>query len=120
MCDLYVLLLTVPKEKIAGQIFNAGYENMSIKDIALVVKRVVEEEFPEKAPLAIEITSSNDNRSYHINSDKIKRILGFEPKLTVEDAVRDLCHAFSDGKIPNSMTDDRYYNVKRIQALEVV
>lgn len=120
MCDLYVLLLKTPKEKIAGQIFNAGYENMSIKDIALVVKRVVEEEFPEKAPLQIEITSSNDNRSYHINSDKIKRVLGFEPQLTVADAVRDLCHAFRDGKIPNSMTDDKYYNVKRIQALEVV
>lgn len=119
MCDLYVLLLAAPKEKIAGQIFNAGYENMSIKDIALVVKKVVEHEFPEKAPLQIEVTSSNDNRSYHINSDKIKRILGFEPKLTVEDAVRDLCHAFRDGKIPNSMTDDKYYNVKRIQALEV-
>ncbi|NDH67800.1 MAG: NAD-dependent epimerase/dehydratase family protein [Gammaproteobacteria bacterium] len=119
MCDLYTLLLTVPKEKIAGEIFNAGYENMSIKDIAMVVKRVVEDEFPEKASLKIEVTESNDNRSYHINSDKIKRILGFEPKLTVEDAVRDLCHAFRDGKIADSMTDDKYYNVKRIQALEV-
>jgi nucleoside-diphosphate-sugar epimerase len=119
MCDLYVLLLTAPKEKIAGEIFNAGYENMSISDIAMMVKKVVEQEFPEKAPLQIEVTESNDNRSYHINSDKIKRVLGFEPKLTIEDAVRDLCHAFRDGKISNSMTDDKYYNVKRIQALEV-
>lgn len=119
MCDLYKLLLTAPKEKIAGQIFNAGYENMSIKDIAHVVKRVVEEMFPEKAPLPIERTESNDNRSYHINSDKIKRYLGFEPKLTVEDAVRDLCRAFRAGQIKDSMTDNRYFNVKRIQALEV-
>ncbi len=120
MCDLYTLLLTVPKEKIAGQTFNAGYENMSIRDIANVVKRVVEEEFPAKAPIAMEVTESNDNRSYHINSDKIKHCLGFEPSLSVEDAVRDLCHAFRDGKVKNSMTDDLYYNVKRIQALEVV
>lgn len=119
MCDLYVLLLKTEKEKIAGQTFNAGYENMSIRDIANVVKNVVEQEFPEKAPLNIEVTESNDNRSYHINSDKIKRVIGFEPKLTIEDAVRDLCHAFKDGKIQNSMTDDIYYNVKRIQALEV-
>lgn len=119
MCDLYTLLLTIPKEKIAGQIFNAGYENMSIRDIAQVVKGVVEQEFPQKAPLAVEVTESNDNRSYHINSDKIKRCLGFEPKLSVEDAVRDLCHAFRDGKVKNSMTDDIYYNVKRIQAMEV-
>jgi len=119
MCDLYALLLTVPKDKIAGQIFNAGYDNMSIREIAHVVKRVVEQEFPEKAPLLMEVTESNDNRSYHINSDKIKRCLGFEPSLSVEDAVRDLCHAFRDGKIKNSMSDDKYYNVKRIQALEV-
>ena len=119
MCDLYKLLLTVPKEKIAGEIFNAGYENMSIRDIADVVKRVVEKEFPEKSPLKLEVTESNDNRSYHINSDKIKRCLGFVPKRTIEDAVRDLCKAFQSGKIANSMTDDKYYNVKRIQSLEV-
>lgn len=119
MCDLYQLLLTIPKEKIAGQIFNAGYENMSIRNIAEVVKRVVEQEFPEKAPLSVEVTESNDNRSYHINSDKIKRCLGFQPKRTIEDAVRDLCHAFRAGKVPNSMSDDIYYNVKRLQAMEV-
>lgn len=119
MCDLYKLLLTVPKEKIAGETFNAGYENMSIREISQVVQRVVEQEFPEKAPLSVEVTPSNDNRSYHINSDKIKRCLGFVPQRTVEDAVRDLCHAFRAGKIPNSMSDDIYYNVKRIQALEV-
>lgn len=119
MCNLYQLLLTLPKEKIAGEIFNAGYENMSIRDIANVVKRVVEQEFPEKAPLSIETTVSNDNRSYHINSDKIKRCLGFVPQFTIEDAVRDLCKAFQAGNVPNSMTDDRYFNVKRIQSLEV-
>ncbi len=119
MCDLYKLLLTVPKEKIAGEIFNAGYENLSIMEIANVVKRIVEKEFPEKAPLKLEVAESSDNRSYHINSDKIKRCLGFTPKFTIEDAVTDLCRAFRNGKIPNSMTDDRYFNVKRIQALEV-
>ncbi len=119
MCDLYKLLLTVPKEKIAGEIFNAGYDNMSIKEIAYVVKRVVEQEFSEHSPLAIEMTESNDNRSYHINSDKIKRCLGFVPKYSVDDAVRDLCVAFRAGRIPESMSDDRYFNVKRIQSLEV-
>lgn len=119
MCDLYKLLLTAPKEKIAGQIFNVGYDNMSIKEISDVVKRIVEEEFPQKAPLEVEVTPSNDNRSYHINSDKIKRVLGFSPRLSVEDAVRSLCQAFREDKVPNSMTDDRYFNVKRIQALGV-
>ncbi|WP_434625471.1 NAD-dependent epimerase/dehydratase family protein [Azospirillum sp. B2RO_4] len=118
MCDLYELLLKAPDEQIAGQTFNAGYQNMSIMDIAQTVKRVVEEVFPEKGEIALEVQPSNDPRSYHINSDKIARILGFKPKHTIEDAVRDLCTAFRDGKLPDSMTGVNYYNVRKLKALE--
>ena len=69
-------------------------------DIAMLVKRVVEQEFPDKGDIEIVTTPSDDNRSYHINSDKIRRVLGFAPKRTIEDAVRDLCRAFKDGKLP--------------------
>ncbi|CAO3411680.1 NAD-dependent epimerase/dehydratase family protein [Azospirillum largimobile] len=118
MCDLYELLLKAPDEQIAGQTFNAGYQNMSIMDIAQTVKRVVEEVFPEKGEITLEVQPSNDPRSYHINSDKIARILGFKPKHTIEDAVRDLCQAFRDGKLPDSMTGVNYYNVRKLKALE--
>jgi nucleoside-diphosphate-sugar epimerase len=114
--DLCKLLLIAPDEKIADQVFNCGFENLSILDIAQAVKKVVQEEFPEKGDIPIETTSSNDLRSYHINSSKIKRILGFEPKHSVEDAVRDLCSAFRQGKLPNSFDDDRYYNVRTMKA----
>jgi nucleoside-diphosphate-sugar epimerase len=119
MCDLYDLLLKVPDEKIAGETFNAGYQNMSIMDIAHIVKRVVQEEFPEKGGIEIVTTPSDDLRSYHINSDKIARMLGFEPKYTIEDAVRGLCKAFKAREVPNSMTDDIYYNVKRMKRLGI-
>jgi nucleoside-diphosphate-sugar epimerase len=119
MCDLYDLLLKVPDAKIAGQTFNAGYQNMSIMDIARIVKRVVEEEFPEKGEIQIVTTPSDDPRSYHINSDKLARVLGFKPKYTIEDAVRGLCKAFKSGKLPESMTDDIYYNVKRMKRLGI-
>ena len=97
--DLCKLLLTAPSEKIANQIFNCGYQNMTIMEIAQMVKKVVEQEFPEKAPIEIVTTPTDDNRSYHINSDKIKNVLGFTPKHTIEEAVRDLCRAFREGKI---------------------
>lgn len=119
MCDLYKMLLQLPGEKIAGEIFNAGYQNQSIMEIAKIVKKVVQEEFPEKGEIPIVTTPTNDNRSYRITSDKIAAKLGFVPKRTIEDAVRDLCRAFREGKLPNSMADDQYYNVKvlkRIQA----
>ncbi|MBT4769112.1 MAG: SDR family NAD-dependent epimerase/dehydratase, partial [Rhodospirillaceae bacterium] len=59
----------------------------------------------------------DDNRSYRVNSDKIKDMLGFEPKFTVEDAVRDLCKAFRDGKLLDSFDNPWYFNVRQMQEL---
>jgi len=116
--DLCKLLLSAPTEKVANQIFNCGYQNMTIMEIAHMVKKVVEQEFPGKAPIEIVTTPTDDNRSYHINSDKIRNVLGFAPKHTIEEAVRDLCRAFRDGKIPNSFSDDRFYNVRTLKKLK--
>lgn len=117
--DLCKLLLAAPTEKVANQIFNCGYQNMSIMDIALLVKAVVEKEFPGRPPIKIETTPSDDNRSYHINSDKIAKVLGFTPRHSIEEAVQDLCRAFRDGKIPDPMTDDNYYNVRTLKKKKV-
>jgi nucleoside-diphosphate-sugar epimerase len=117
MCDLYQLTLELPGEKIQGETFNAGYQNMTINEIAETVKRVVMEEFPDKPEIEIVRTPSDDNRSYHINSDKIKERIGFVPKYSVEDAVRDLCKAFREGLLPDSLEDDIYFNVRRLKRL---
>ena len=117
MCDVYKLLLEVPDQKIAGETFNAGFQNLSIMEIAHLAKRVVQEEFPEKGDIPIVTTPTDDIRSYHVNSDKITRELGFKPRFTVEDAIRDLCRAFKAGKLPNSMQDTFYFNVKRLKEL---
>jgi nucleoside-diphosphate-sugar epimerase len=118
MCDLYKLLLTVDDAKIAGQTFNAGFQNLSIMEIAQIAKRVVQEEFPDKGDIPIVTTPTDDIRSYHVNSDKIQRVLGFKPRHNVEDAVRDLCKAFKAGKLPNSMQDTAYFNVRRLKQLK--
>ena len=117
-CDAVQLLLDAPDEKVANEVFNVGYQNMSIMDIALLVKRVVEEEFPEKGKIGIDRTPSDDKRSYHINSDKIRRVLGYTPKHTIEQAVSDLCRAFKDRRFRNSMSDDIYFNVRRMKNLQ--
>ncbi|MBI4283913.1 MAG: NAD-dependent epimerase/dehydratase family protein [Chloroflexi bacterium] len=107
MTDLYVRLLELPDAMIAGKIFNVGYENYRISEIAETVRKVV-----GKKGVEIVTTPTDDNRSYHISSQKIRRELGFEPKHSVEEAIQDLCNAFKDGKIPNPIDDIRYYNVK--------
>ena len=117
MCALYRLMLQAPAEKIQGETFNVGYQNHTIMEIAQFVKKVVEEEFPEKAPIDIVVTESDDNRSYHINSDKIFRVLGFRPQHSIEDAVRSLCEAFREGRLPQSFENDWYFNVRTMQAI---
>jgi nucleoside-diphosphate-sugar epimerase len=115
VAELYVKLLEYPDAKINGETFNAGYENHTITQLATLVRDVVERDWPEKKPIQIVTTPTDDLRSYHISSDKIRRALGYEPKRTIEDAVSGLVAAFKAGRIPNSMTDPRYFNIKTMQ-----
>lgn len=113
MTDLYCLLLELPKEKIAGKIWNAGFENHTISEIAGMVKNVVGQN------VNIVTTPTNDLRSYHISSEKIKNDIGFVAKHTIEDAASDLKKAFEQGLIPNSLSDDKYFNVKLMQHIHL-
>lgn len=118
MCDAYKLFIEIDATKIQGETFNCGYENQSIADLAVVVKQVVEQEFQELGKIDVVTTPSNDNRSYHINSEKIRQRTGFQPKFSVADAVTDLCKAFKAGLLPNSISHDRYYNVRTLKAIQ--
>ena len=118
MVDAYEAVLEAPHDKIHGEVFNIGFQNHSIADLAKMVKKVVEEEMPEHDEIRIVTTPSNDNRSYHVNSDKIHRVLGFAPKRSIEDAVRDLTRAFRNHLLPGSFDDDWYYNVRTMKKLE--
>ncbi|MCE9520540.1 MAG: SDR family oxidoreductase [Verrucomicrobia bacterium] len=118
VCELYVKLLSLPAEKIAGEIFNVGYQNQTVNELAEIAKKIVEEEFPEKRPIRIERTTSNDPRSYRITSRKIAEKLGWEPKRNIEDASRDLCRAFKAGKFPgDTLSDESFVNVKTVKKL---
>ncbi len=110
MTDLYVQTLRWPDDAVDGKVYNAGYENHRILDIAHMVREVVDRD------VEIVCTHTNDLRSYHISSEKIQRELGWAPKRTVRDAVQDLVAAFGAGKIPDPMTDARYYNIRTMQA----
>ncbi|MBI2135312.1 SDR family oxidoreductase [Candidatus Woesearchaeota archaeon] len=107
MVRLYELLLETPADKINGKIYNAGYENLKVLEIAKLVKEVV-------GNVEVEIQESNDLRSYHVCSDKIKNELGFEAKHSVKEAITDLKKSFENGLIKD-IDDDRYYNVKRMK-----
>ncbi|MEB3826901.1 NAD-dependent epimerase/dehydratase family protein [Phormidium sp. CCY1219] len=113
MVESYLVLLKAPKEKIAGEIFNAGYENQSVLKLAETVQEVMGED------VKLVTTPTNDNRSYHISSKKIAEKLGFVPKHTIREAAEDMKQAFEAGLLPNSLTDERYFNIKRMQNLKL-
>lgn len=113
MTDLYLQLLEAPDELINGKTWNAGYHNLKVREIANMVRNEVGKN------VDIVVTPSDDHRSYHVSSEKIKRDLGFSARRTVSDAIVDLAQAFNAGKVPNAMSDDRYYNIKRMQALKL-
>lgn len=112
MTDCYRLMLSAPKEKIQGQTFNVGRQNLAVSEIAEIIANVVEVEMGFRP--SIVTTESTDTRSYHINSDKIRDVLGFEPRFTVEDAIRDLCAKFKMGMWKDCLTNPIFTNVKQL------
>ena len=113
MADAYLTLLKAPKEKIAGEIFNAGFENLTVLDLAETVQKVIGDD------VKLIATPTNDNRSYHISSKKIAQVLGFVPSHTIQEAVEDLKEAFENGLLPDSLTDEKYFNIKTMQSVEL-
>jgi nucleoside-diphosphate-sugar epimerase len=111
MTDLYVQCLQYEDSRIDGKIYNAGYENHTVGDIAEMVRGVVGQN------VEIVTTPSDDLRSYHVSSEKMKTELGFVPSHTIADAVQDLMAAFNAGKISDPMGNENYYNIKTMQDL---
>jgi nucleoside-diphosphate-sugar epimerase len=115
MVDCYRLMLTAPDEKIAGQVFNVGCQNLKVSEIAEMVADEVysaqEVMYPRPT---IETQVSTDDRSYSINSDKIRDALGFVPKFTIADAVGDLCNKFANGMFKDALTSPAYTNIKQL------
>jgi len=113
MTDLYLLLLAAEDELVDAKIWNAGYDNLKVRAIADMVRERVGEQ------VEIVVTPTDDHRSYHVSSEKLRRELGFFARRTVSDAIEDLRRAFAAGKVPNAMADDRYYNIKRMRAVQL-
>lgn len=98
--DVYLFMIDHPEHR---GIYNAGFENISIMDIA---ERVI-----ERAPAKITVSESKDPRSYRVNSDRLLAT-GFRPKKTVDDAIRELVHQYRSGTLRD---EDRFYNLKWMQ-----
>lgn len=115
MVRAYMLVLKSPKRKIQGEIFNVGYHNHTVLDLGKMVQKIVS----KKRPVELVVEPTNDNRSYHVSSEKIQQQLGFKPKYSIENAVEDLVAAFDSGKLCNSLEDARYFNIKTMKTVNL-
>jgi nucleoside-diphosphate-sugar epimerase len=111
---MYELLLSSPSDKINGDIFNAGYQNRTVEELATIIKKVIDDD-----SITFESIPTDDIRSYHINSDKIRKVLGFKPKYTIEDGVQSLVDAYKKGFIIDGLNNPLYYNIKLMQKVNL-
>ncbi|MFL2763547.1 MAG: NAD-dependent epimerase/dehydratase family protein [Dehalococcoidia bacterium] len=113
MTDLYLKSLEYPKELIDSQIFNAGYENFTVNETANIIQGIIGED------VLINTVPTDDNRSYHISSEKIYNKLNFKPQYGIKNAVNDMLSAFQNNLIINPMTNNNYYNIKVMQSMNL-
>ena len=110
MVDAYLVVLEAPAQKINGRTYNVGLENHTVLELAETVRGVMGDD------VALEISETNDPRSYRISSERIAAELGFTASRPIRDAVESLRNAFADGLLPDSLTDERYFNIRRMQS----
>jgi nucleoside-diphosphate-sugar epimerase len=113
MVDSYLAVLNAEPKKINKEIFNVGFRNQSVNELADDVKNIIGDD------IKIINTKSDDNRSYHVSSKKIKDLLGFETKYTVKDAVLDLKIAFEKKLLTNTFDNEFFYNIKRMNSIKL-
>jgi len=114
MVNAYEALIEAPDSKIKGEIFNVGYENKSVLELANIVKKIV------GSDVVLKTTQSNDNRSYHISSNKIKKVLNFNFNFTISNAVEDLILAFEKKLFNNPLSNEKYFNIKTMNKIQMV
>ena len=108
MVESYLTVLNADTKKVNGQVFNVGFKNQSVNELANDVREVIGDD------VKIINSKSDDNRSYHVSSEKIRDILGFETKYTVKNAVSDLKNAFEKKLLTNTFNDELFFNIKRM------
>jgi nucleoside-diphosphate-sugar epimerase len=114
MVGIYNKVIKADADLVNGQIFNAGYQNLKVSELANVVKKIIGDK------VEIETKETNDNRSYHISSEKIKKILNFSTSYTVEDAVVDLKSAFDKKLLIDPLSNIKYYNIKLMNEINLI
>jgi len=110
MVRAYELFVNLDEKKINKKIFNISFENLTVCQLAYEVQKVI------GSDVKIKKLPTNDNRSYHISSKKIQDELGFVTNFNILNAIEDLKNAFEKKLLLNCLTNENYFNIKKMQS----
>ena len=113
MCRAYIKILESNEQDIKGEIFNVGYENNSVNDLAKIVSENIQKK------VLIKNVPTDDNRSYHISSKKILNNIGFKNKFDIKDAVCEIRDAFKKNLFKDPLNNEIYFNIRRMKSLNL-
>ncbi len=113
MIESYLTVLKADYRKTKYETFNVGYENLKVLEIAELVRKTINKK------ISLKILPTDDNRSYHISSDKIGNVLNFKMKHTVEDAIKELVKAFEANLYIDPLLNENYFNIKKMQNINL-
>ncbi len=113
MINAYLKVIEADKKIVSGQIFNAGFENKTVSELAEKVKNIIGKN------IEIVYRKTDDNRSYHVSSDKIYKVLSYKPNFTIDDAIKDLFEAFKNNVFTDPLNNENYFNIKKMQNIKL-
>ncbi len=113
MCEAYIRLLNAEANLVKNESFNVGFENYTVEYLADLVNGCL------GGGINIVKKNSDDLRSYHISSKKIKKVIGFEPNFTIKDGIIDLINAFKKKLLINPLENEMYFNIKRMKSINL-
>jgi len=113
MVRAYELILNSEFKKVNGEVFNVGFENKTVNELAFEVKRIIGKD------VVVKKFSSNDNRSYHISSEKILKNLNFKSEYSIADSITDLKNAFAKKLLTNCLENENYFNIKKMNSINL-
>ena len=114
MANAYINIIEAPIEKVNKQIFNVGGENHSVEELAVIVRNQIGKD------VSLTKTPTNDDRSYHISSQKIYETINFRPTHSIDDAVLSLKKAFEENELKDPLENKLYFNIKTMQSIKMV
>jgi len=110
MARAYEFILQADERDMDQKTFNVGFENLNLFQIHALIEKVLGEK------IEVEIKETNDQRSYHINSDLFLSH-GFETKFDIEKGIVSIIEACKKGRYANPLVNPEYYNIKKMQGL---